>query len=158
MEWTKNNIAAFGGNPDSIIFWGQSAGGASTSLYPYTYPNNPIVKGIAADSGSPTIVLSTDYAQTNFTFLASLVGCSNLAPAAELDCMRHNVTGPALENLLSLYQISARAPKIAFPPSIDNVTVFSNYTDRAARGLVAKIVSVPINIASPLVARRITIY
>ncbi|KAK3111927.1 hypothetical protein LTR53_012322, partial [Teratosphaeriaceae sp. CCFEE 6253] len=76
IEWTKNNIAAFGGNPDSIIFWGQSAGGASVSSYAYAYPKDPIIKGIAADSGSPSIAGSSDVAQSNFTFLAGLVGCT----------------------------------------------------------------------------------
>ncbi|KAK4893513.1 hypothetical protein LTR27_008196 [Elasticomyces elasticus] len=138
VEWTKKNIAAFGGNPDSIIFWGQSAGGASVSLYPYAYPKDPMVKGIAADSGSPGIAGSSDTAQSNFTFVASLVGCTG-QPEVVLDCMRHNVTAAALENVLSLYQISARSPKITFGPTPDEVIVFANYTDRAAKGLVAKI-------------------
>ncbi|KAH9807844.1 carboxylesterase [Teratosphaeria destructans] len=138
LEWTRDNIAAFGGDPNKIIFWGQSAGGASVSLYPYTYPDDPIISGISADSGSPSIAGTSDYAQTNFTFLASLVGCGDLNATAEVDCVRQ-VPAAAIENVLSLYQISGRSPSISFTNIADNVTVFSNYTDRAAKGLVAKV-------------------
>ncbi|KAF2764992.1 carboxylesterase [Teratosphaeria nubilosa] len=138
LEWTRDNIAAFGGDRNKIIFWGQSAGGASVSLYPYTYPDDPIISGISADSGSPSIAGASDYAQTNFTFLASLVGCGDLNATAEVNCVR-KVPAAAIENVLSLYQISGRSPSISFTDIPDNVTVFSNYTDRAAKGLVAKI-------------------
>ncbi|KAK4565655.1 hypothetical protein LTR86_003503 [Recurvomyces mirabilis] len=139
IEWTRDNVAAFGSDPENILFWGQSAGGASASLYTYGYPRDPIVKGISADSGSPSIAGSADYAQSNFTFLAGLAGCGSLTPTAELNCMRRNITARALENVLSLYQISQRKPSISFGPVPDEKTVFKNYTERAINGQIAKI-------------------
>ncbi|PYH48725.1 carboxylesterase [Aspergillus saccharolyticus JOP 1030-1] len=135
VEWVHQNIANFGGDPERITFWGQSAGGGSVSLYTYSYPENPIVAAIAADSGAPGLISFTDYAHTNFTFLAGLVGCGGLNSSAELSCVR-SVPATTLQTALSTY---AGTPSISFKPSVDNVTVFANWTQRALEGKVAKI-------------------
>jgi cholinesterase len=33
IEWTRDNIEAFGGDPKRITIFGQSAGGASVDMY-----------------------------------------------------------------------------------------------------------------------------
>jgi hypothetical protein len=106
---------------------------------------------LICDSGSANLVGSVDAAQSNFTFLAGLVGCSNLAPAPELACVR-NVSAITLENALSNYLISGVKPTISFTPFFDNKTAFSNITDRAVRGLVAKLVGFALVLYSDLFA------
>ncbi|KAM0130692.1 hypothetical protein ACHAP3_007233 [Botrytis cinerea] len=138
VEWVHENIASFNGDPDRMTLWGQSAGGASVDSYGYAYPDEPIVKGLIIDSGSAYLLGSTDAPQTNFTSLAGMVGCKDLAPEAEIGCMR-NVSANAIENALSAYTSSGATPKLAFTPFPDNVTAFSNPADRAERGLVAKL-------------------
>jgi carboxylesterase type B len=140
IEWTRDNIAGFGGDPSQITLWGQSAGAASVDMYSYAYPSEPIISSMICDSGAATILISNDYAHSNFIFLAGLVGCGELNTDAELACMRA-VPAQTLENALSNYVISKATPSISFAPIADNRTVFSNNTDRAERGLVAKIVS-----------------
>ncbi|ESZ93847.1 hypothetical protein SBOR_5788 [Sclerotinia borealis F-4128] len=138
VEWVHQNIASFNGDPNRMILWGQSAGGASADSYGYAYPNNPIVKGLIIDSGSAYLLGSTDVLQTNFTALAGMVGCKDLKAEAEIGCMR-NISASVIENALSSYANSGVTPKLAFTPFPDNVTAFSNGADRAARGLVAKL-------------------
>jgi carboxylesterase type B len=139
VEWTYTNIANFGGDPERIIFWGQSAGGASVSIYPYSYPDDPKVAGIIADSGAPSLLNSQDKAQSNFTFLAGLVGCANLSPENEVSCVR-KVPAQTLENALSWYNSNGTKPSISFGLVTDDKVVFTNYTAQALAGKIANIV------------------
>lgn len=142
VEWTRNNIAQFGGDPSRITLWGQSAGAASVDIYAYAHYDNPLVSGLIADSGSASISIATgtDFVRSNFTFLASLVGCNETDAQKELDCMQ-NVPSNTLENALSGYVNNGTKPSISFTGIPDNVTIFSNTTDRALQGKIAKIVS-----------------
>lgn len=45
IQWVHANIAAFGGDPERITIFGQSAGSALASVYTLANPTDSIVKG-----------------------------------------------------------------------------------------------------------------
>lgn len=51
VEWIHDNAQAFGGNPDRIVIFGHSAGGASVDLYNYAWVSEPIIAGSISMSG-----------------------------------------------------------------------------------------------------------
>ncbi|KAH9466362.1 hypothetical protein Pst134EB_001416 [Puccinia striiformis f. sp. tritici] len=57
LKWLRLNIAAFGGDPDKITIWGQSAGALAVSTlvtYLYDTPSSTLFRAAIMDSGSPT--------------------------------------------------------------------------------------------------------
>ncbi|KAG9684842.1 cholinesterase, partial [Aureobasidium melanogenum] len=50
VEWVRDNIAGFGGDPHRITLFGQSAGGAATDFYAYAWKEDPIVAGLVSHS------------------------------------------------------------------------------------------------------------
>ncbi|XP_029940872.1 bile salt-activated lipase-like [Salarias fasciatus] len=51
IAWVHRNIRAFGGNPDNITIFGESAGGASVSFQTLTPHNKGIIKRAISQSG-----------------------------------------------------------------------------------------------------------
>jgi carboxylesterase type B len=88
-------------------------------------------------SGTAFLPLSSnDFAQTNFTFVASRLGCDNLDPASELNCMRQR---PAQELIDFINTPREANTPLSFVPIPDEKIIFANYTDRYHRGLVANL-------------------
>ncbi|KAK2598765.1 hypothetical protein N8I77_012153 [Diaporthe amygdali] len=140
VEWVAANIAAFGGDPDRMILWGQSAGAASAAVYGYSYPDDPLVRGLIQDSGTEALVgsLHPEQVASNFSFVAAKLGCEGLVPAEELACMRQ-VPADDIENFLLAYSVAGKTPSLSFSPVVDEKLVFSNWSERALTGSIAKI-------------------
>lgn len=161
MEWIRDNIESFGGDPKRITLWGQSAGGISVGYYQYAYPKDPIASGIIMDSGNELLSspLFYDPGHRNFSYVAKRFGCSaepktdaaeDAAATAErgkheLECMRGaNVTAQGLEDYIQGHDQALMLPYIFFAPQVDNKTVFTteDYRMRSEEGMVAELVSV----------------
>lgn len=143
VEWCRENIAAFGGDPRRMILWGQSAGSMMADYYGFAYPDDPIVTGLILNSGTAFTPFFTvnDTSRSNFTFVADHVGCAGLAddPGQQLSCMR-DVDRGVINDFIANHSETDGFPGLAFVPVEDDALIFSNYTQRAVDGLQAKIV------------------
>jgi carboxylesterase type B len=140
IEWVRDNIASFGGDPSRIILFGQSAGAGSIDFYSYAHTHDPIVSGLILESGTTGLgtytLEETSAAWYNVT---ATLGCGDASADQTkiMECMRSK----------SISEITAAIPLSNAPtgaaefwPTVDNVTIFSDYPTRAAAG---KFIHVP---------------
>ena len=139
LEWVRDNIRYFGGDPSRIMIWGQSAGAESVDYHNYAFYEDPIANSLFAESGSCFAFGSgDDWTHSNFTFVAKNLGCDFPENAKkELECMQ-KLDYNLLINFFGQYTDAGKEPPIAFGPVADERIVFSNYTARYKSGMVTK--------------------
>lgn len=97
LQWTYNNIRAFGGNSHAITLFGESSGAASVGLHLLSPLSRKLVRYAIMESGSalsPWAVDPPSVARTRATSLANSLGCdtpNNTPATAIFDCIaRHD--------------------------------------------------------------------
>ena len=80
LRWVHDNIAAFGGDPDNVTIFGQSAGGGSVSILPVMKEANQYFQKVIAQSGSTTLAFPVDCAsaQGKTKALLEYTGCKTM--------------------------------------------------------------------------------
>ncbi|XP_070531929.1 cholinesterase-like [Ptychodera flava] len=128
MAWVRENIHAFGGDPEKITIFGHSAGGASVGYHLLSPGSQSLYRRAIVQSGyvlNPRrAFISKDEAFTRGLDLARQVGCldsasnniQNVAPI--LECLKEK---PA-EELISV-QKPFTMFKTPFPPVIDGTFI-----------------------------------
>ena len=89
LKWVRRNISAFGGNPEKVTVFGESAGGLSTFVNLVSPTANGLFHRAIVESGAymqtqPTLA-QAEAAGASF---ANAVGCNQPNPADVLTCLR----------------------------------------------------------------------
>ena len=80
LRWVHENIAAFGGDPDNVTIFGQSAGGGSVSILPVLKQANQYFQKVIAQSGSTGLAfpVECESAQGKTKALLEYTGCKTM--------------------------------------------------------------------------------
>ena len=85
LKWVHENIAAFGGDPDNVTIFGESAGGGSVTLLPLVKGSHEYFKRAIAQSGTPVLTRSTEQAIECTNELMERLGCKTVADLQKVD-------------------------------------------------------------------------
>ncbi|MCQ2796735.1 MAG: carboxylesterase family protein, partial [Bacilli bacterium] len=85
IKWIKENAAAFGGDPDRITIFGESAGGGSVSALTVMPQAKGMFKRAIIQSGSVSNFLRTaEKSKSQTQFMLDITGCKNMSDLHEL--------------------------------------------------------------------------
>ena len=143
VEWVRDNVASFGGDPSKITIFGQSSGGVAVDYWSYAYVEDPIVAGMISHSGNafsfpmnpPNLTVS------NWYNVSAELGCGSTGDT--VPCMRAKKWEDIEEAASELPSALSSSPLRSVPPFYpipDGETVFSNYTELSEQGKFAKLV------------------
>ena len=89
IKWVHDNIADFGGDPNSVTIFGESAGGSSV-LYHALYPGNKgLFQRVITESGSPLCPWAYQPDPKKYArMLTNKLGCTDIDLDAAVDCLQ----------------------------------------------------------------------
>ena len=97
LKWVHNNIAYFGGNPNDVTVFGESAGAVSANFLAMIPQNKGLFKRIILQSGAANgHVSSMDVPLLTSRKISLLLGCDNTSSQATVECLQTVSTNKVL--------------------------------------------------------------
>ncbi|XP_031828014.2 carboxylic ester hydrolase-like [Nomia melanderi] len=118
LQWVRDNIAAFGGNPYQVTIFGESAGGGSVGFHILSEKSKGLFHRSISMSGTPLCQWAyhtPDKARENAYYLATLLGHPAFTKQGLLDYLR---TVPA-EDLVKVTE-KVDANVLPFRPTVED--------------------------------------
>ncbi|KAJ0163239.1 Cholinesterase [Colletotrichum tanaceti] len=144
VEWVRDNIAGFGGDPARITIAGQSSGGVAVDYWAYAYAGDPIVNGLVAPSGNAFSfpLNGPSVPERNWESVVAAVNCTGADAARVMACMRAQRWEAIKAAAAAVRPTSSSSVLRAIPPfypRVDNEIVFDDYVSLTESGSFAKL-------------------
>ena len=101
MQWTRDNVAGFGGDPERVTIFGESAGGFSVCQHLTAPASNGLFSRAIIESGGcsgPWLIQDGVNAKRFGDSYATAVGCApDAVPGARARCMRRKTPAQVME-------------------------------------------------------------
>lgn len=129
MQWVQKNIAAFGGNPQLVTIFGESAGAGSVSGHLVNPRSKGLFQRAIMESGpiAAWTVMPYNYSAVKWNIVSTNLGCSNSSD--ELACMRSKSTAEVRGALFNLPD-----GFLQWGPTIDGVEFTDTAENLAKKG------------------------
>jgi para-nitrobenzyl esterase len=144
LQWVRQSIAVFGGDPDKIALAGTSAGGISTSLHLVSPASRGLFQRAIMQSGVATTRLySAAEAEAQGEAFAAALGCTDRATV--LTCLRSKTRDQVLMALPlttltgGFQQFTQEPGRVIWAPIADGVEVPDQPRELYQRGLFSRV-------------------
>ena len=123
MRWVQQNIASFGGDPDNVTIFGESAGGFSVCMHLVMPGSQGLFQRAISESGPcawslPTVAEAFQQGEA----LASAVGCAAVSTADPAACLR-SVPAEQLIAALPTRTAMIYGEGVMWQPPVDGTTM-----------------------------------
>ena len=132
LEWVRENIASFGGDPERVTVFGESAGGVSVAALLAMPAARGLFRRAILQSGFGSLVHDIDTSRALATNLWQELG---LTPG-DRDAFEQL---PVLDICRAAFRVTEHEPRQSFRPTVDGVSLPLSPTDALGSGSAAAI-------------------